>query len=264
MRAGTPAAAAEAARAFMSRDVLRNIVPLKMLAAYGDAIRCHWHEGPDGEGALLLLPTRVSHFDRGQYPETEYCVLLSTTGPAVTRALLAHVPRGRPLIFKLVDDAARAAVAEVFALRRATAFQSFTTAPGAAFTASPLVDVAAAADDGCCELFAAQGHARDEIEGYFAAGRALAFAVREGGTAVAACLTYENFGAVHEVGAVYTRPEARRRGLARALVETALAALAARRRIPRYQVLEDNRASIALAESLGLRRFATIEHWLHA
>ena len=142
-------------------------------------------------------------------------------------------------------DADRAAVAEAFAVRRATAFQSYTAAPGAAFAGSPLVDVAAAADDGCYELFAAQGHPRDEVEGYFAAGHALGFAVRERGAAVAACLTYENFGAVHEVGAVYVRPEARRRGLARALVQTALAALAARGRVPRYQVLEDNRASIA-------------------
>jgi hypothetical protein len=41
----TPAAQVEAARAFLERDVLRNIVPLKMLGAYGDAMRCHWHEG---------------------------------------------------------------------------------------------------------------------------------------------------------------------------------------------------------------------------
>jgi hypothetical protein len=47
-------------------------------------------------------------------------------------------------------------------------------------------------------------------------------------------------------------------------VETALSALSDARRVPRYQVLEDNVASIQLAESIGLERFVTVEHWVSA
>ena len=54
---------------------------------------------------------------------------------------------------------------------------------------------------------------------------------------------------------------ARRKGYARLLVECALHTLALRQCIPRYQVHEDNHASIRLAETIGLRWFVTMEHW---
>ena len=81
-------------------------------------------------------------------------------------------------------------------------------------------------------------------------------------TPVAACFAYPNYGNVCEIAGVYTIPSERRNGYARQLVETALHALAHRPYIPRYQVQEDNHASIGLAESIGLRRFVTMEHWL--
>ena len=40
---------------FLRCDVLRNIVPLKMLAAYPDAIQAQYHEDGAEAGALLLL-----------------------------------------------------------------------------------------------------------------------------------------------------------------------------------------------------------------
>jgi hypothetical protein len=42
-----------------------------------------------------------------------------------------------------------------------------------------------------------------------------------------------------------------------------LAALAARKLTPRYQVEEHNTASIALARSVGLRPFLTLVHYAH-
>jgi hypothetical protein len=48
----------------------------------------------------------------------------------------------------------------------------------------------------------------------------------------------------------------------RCATSTALAELS-RRRVPRYQVHDDNKPSILLAESVGLTRFLTITHFLH-
>jgi GNAT superfamily N-acetyltransferase len=100
------------------------------------------------------------------------------------------------------------------------------------------------------------------MSSYFAAGAALAFTIYRDTAAVAACFAYPNFGSVYEIAGVYTIPSARRQGYARQLVESALHMLALRQCIPRYQVHEDNYASIRLAEAIGLRRFVTIEHWL--
>jgi hypothetical protein len=51
--------------------------------------------------------------------------------------------------------------------------------------------------------------------------------------------------------------------LARKVVETALHQLGVAGLWARYQVQEDNRASVRLAESIGLRHVVTYEHWRH-
>jgi GNAT superfamily N-acetyltransferase len=178
------------------------------------------------------------------------------------RRLLAFVPQGVPLVFKLLADADRQTVAERFALRRATAFVSYTAPAGQRFVPSSSVHVSEAIDEQCFGLYAAQGHSREDLAGYFAGGAAFGCTIYRHTAAVAACFAYPNFGKVYEIAGVYTIPAERRKGYARQLVETALHALELRQSIPRYQVHEENHASIQLAEAIGLRRFVTMEHWL--
>jgi ribosomal protein S18 acetylase RimI-like enzyme len=66
---------------------------------------------------------------------------------------------------------------------------------------------------------------------------------------------------VWEIGGVHTIPSARRRGLARRVVQTALATLLATGRTPRYQVEATNTASIQLAEALDLAVCLRFEHY---
>src|SRR5262245_377715 len=106
---------------FLSADMLRNIVLLKMLTLFPGAVECHYCEECGGAGVLLLLPTQVFSFDRHTYPSARYVVLLSASSQILVRRLLAFVPQGVPLVFKLLDGD-RQTVAEQFALRRATAF----------------------------------------------------------------------------------------------------------------------------------------------
>jgi GNAT superfamily N-acetyltransferase len=250
------------ALAFLERDMLRNVVALKMLAAYPDAIQVHYHENGVGAGALLLLPTRVSAFDRQTYPSTEYVVLLDTTDPEIGRRLLGRVPTGRPLVFKLTSTSDREVVARRFRLRRATAYISYTAAPDSSFAASDEVTVSNQVDPRCFDLHAAQGYTREELQKFFSTGQALSFALYQRDTPVAACFSYPNFGPVYEIGGVYTLPQARRQGYARKLVETVLHVLIRRGERPRYVVHELNQPSIRLAQALGLVPFVTIEHWL--
>ena len=248
--------------AFLRRDVLRNIVALKMLTAYPDAIQAHYYENGADAGALLLLPTAVSAFDRQTYPSADYVVLLSATHPQIARALLAHVPSDCALVFKLVKADQREVVAQRFRLTRATAYISYTAAAGSRFMPSKEVVVSDRIDERSVAFYAAQGYALDEVQSYFSTGRALLFALYQRDAPVAACFAYPNFERVYEIGGVYTLPEARRKGYARKLVETALDAVVCRGDRPRYQVHERNQPSIRLAEAIGLERFATIEHWL--
>jgi ornithine carbamoyltransferase len=91
----------------------------------------------------------------------------------------------------------------------------------------------------------------------------LSFTVYEEGKPLASCFTFPNHGKTQEIAGVYSDPGHRRRGLARRVVEKALHHLGHAGLLARYQVQEDNRAPILLAESIGLRWVVTYEHWRH-
>ena len=77
------------------------------------------------------------------------------------------------------------------------------------------------------------------------------------------CFVFKNYADIWEIGGVYTASAYRRQGLGTRIVKTAIRTLRDRAKRPRYQVLETNEASIRLAESLGLERFVTTEHYLY-
>ena len=248
---------------FLQHDPLRNIVLLKTLSHYPEAIRCHFHEGPEAAGVLLLLAGGASSFDRQNYPGMDYVVLISATHPAILPELLRHVPAGGKLLFKLRDPQHHTWVRRFFSLERVNAFVSYTAAPGKLYAAADGVTVSGVPDSACLDLYAALGHSREELRTRFAKGQALSFTVYGSGKPLASCFTAPNFGRIYEVGGVYTDPGERRRGLARKVVEAALHHLGHAGFWARYQVQEDNRASIRLAESIGLQYVVTYEHWRH-
>lgn len=247
--------------AFLQRNALRNIVPLKMLTAHPDVIETHYHEDGAEAAALLLFPTSAFAYDRATYGALDLVVILVATTPAAAAALLPFIPQRKKLIFKLMDGAIRDLLAESFALQRVTAFLSFTATALDAFAPHPAIVVADQVDERLYPLFAQQGYSVDELQRYFAGGQARTFARYEAGEAVAACFTYQNFEQIHEIGGVYTRPTQRRKGYAQQAVVTAVHSLLSRGCWPRYQVHEINRPSIALAEQIGLIPFVTVEHW---
>lgn len=250
-----------AAIAFLKRDPLRNIVPLKMLTAYPTVIETHYHEDGPEAAALLLFPTSAFAYDRATYSDLDLVVILAATTPAVASALLPRIPSQRKLIFKLMDNDIQRLLAAHFTLQRVTAFLSFTATALDHFAAVPAVVVTNQVDDHLYPLFANQGHDATELHRYFAGGQARAFTLYAGEEPAAACFTYQNFENVHEIGGVFTVPSQRRKGYAQQVVTTAVHSLLSRGCLPRYQVHEINHPSIALAEHIGLTPFVTVEHW---
>lgn len=249
--------------AFLKCDPLRNIVPLKMLTAYPTAIETHYYEAGSAAAALLLFPTSAFAYDRATYPDLDLVVLLAATTLDAAATLLPLIPSQQNLIFKLMDAGVYNLLAEHFALQRVTAFLSYTATQSDAFMPNADVAVADQVDERLVPYFAEQGHDQAELSRYFAGGQARAFTLYQAGEPVAACFTYQNFESVHEIGGVFTLPTQRRKGYAQKVVETAVHSLLTRGCLPRYQVHEINRPSIALAEQMGLTRFVTVEHWRH-
>jgi GNAT superfamily N-acetyltransferase len=253
----------QALLAFLRCDRMRNIVPLKMLAAHGAAIQSYFQRQDSEAGALLLFPTSLFAYDRQTYGERDLVVLLVADTPAIAQTLLAQLPRNQKLVFKLINEETRGIVAQHFPLTRARAFISYTTDKEIALTNQPQVRMTQQVDERLYAAYAAHGHTSAMIADYFADGEAWAFTLYQGELPVAACFTYSNFEEIHEVGGVLSLPSERRKGYAKLVVESALYALRQRGRQPRYQVDEANLPSIKLAESLGLRPFVTVTHWLN-
>lgn len=254
----------QAAITFLKRDILRNIVPLKMLTAYPAAIETHYHEAGHEAATLLLFPTSAFAYDRATYGDLDLVVILSATTPSAAAALLPHIPSEKSVIFKLMDDDVHKLLAEHFVLQRVTAFLSYTSTAIERFAMHPAVVVADRVDERLYPLFAMQNYDVAELRRYFAGGEAYTFARYGADEPVAACFTYQNFENVHEIGGVVTLPTQRRQGYAQQVVATAVHSLLSRGCLPRYQVHESNHPSIALAKHLGLTLFVTVEHWRYA
>jgi GNAT superfamily N-acetyltransferase len=249
--------------AFLEQDTWRNLVPLKTIVQFPEAVRCVFRDDGDGPAALLLLPGSVSGFDRAHYPAADLVVFLAVSRIEQIPGVLAGLPRGPNLLFKLMDERHRAAVEAVFALRRVAAYHSFAPPDGLKFASDPAVTASSQLADDLLAIYAAQGHAPEEVRRHFACG-ARSFTVYECDRPVCTCFVYPNYGRVWEIGALFTDPARRRCGLAQAVVSAAYDALGREGLTARYQAHESNRASILLAESLGLQRFLVNSHWLHA
>jgi GNAT superfamily N-acetyltransferase len=245
----------------LASDPLRHLVLLKHLLAFPEHVRVHRTSGAAGTAMLVALETAANAYDRQTYPGATVAALISSDHPELTAALLAHLPRGVGIVFKLGSAADLAPVAAQFAVTRRTAFLSFTAAGGCAPSTDVLVS--AVPDEAAFRLFAEQGHERGWLEPLLVDGRAFACLFAQSGRTVAGCFAFENYGRVWEVGGVVTDPAYRRQGFAERVVRTALAELHGRGLAPRYQVEEHNMPSIALARSVGLAPFLTIVHYAH-
>jgi len=243
----------------LAREPLRHIVLLKQLLAYPEHVKVHRVSGAAGTATLVTLETLVSAYDRQAYPEASVAAFIASDHPELTALLMPHLPRGVGIVFKLASEADLAPVQAHFPVVRRTAFVSFTSA-GAI---EPDADVLVTTEPGSAafRLFAEQGHDRDWLEPLLNGGKAFACVLEGHGGTLSACFAFENYGPVWEVGGVVTAPAHRRKGLGARVVRTALAELARRGLVPRYQVEEHNRPSIALARSVGLAPFVTITHY---
>lgn len=248
--------------AALERNLLRNIVLLKHLAAYPNDTLAHQISDGSGLATLVLLKVAASAYDQRTYATARYAALITSDDSTLTQALLQRIPRGVGIIFKLSSDADRDVVAQAFAIQRVTSVLSFTS--GAAFTRDEQAEVTPTPDDDAYHFFAAQDHSRAWLDPLLESGRAFACILRSEGRTLAACFAFENYDRVWEIGGVYTPPDLRGRGFAGKVVRAAITELRKRDLIPRYQVQEDNAPSIRLAESIGLQLFLTTTHFLRA
>lgn len=245
----------------LARDPLRNIVLLKQLLAYRKQVRVRQVSGPEGMATLVELDTAFSLWDRQVYPKADITAFVSSDHPKLIVPLIAHLPRGAGIVFKLCQEADVVPVQTQFSIERRTAFMSFTAA--GSFVPDSDVRTTSVPSEAAYQLFESQGHDRGWLEPLLVAGKAFACVLEHDGLPLSACLAFENYSQIWEVGGVVTIASRRKRGLGARVVRTALARLSEDGLVPRYQVEEHNEASIGLARSVSLTPFLTITHYAH-
>ncbi|WP_293808951.1 GNAT family N-acetyltransferase [uncultured Bosea sp.] len=246
----------------LGADPLGNVVLLKHLAAFPRHTRAFQQLSPAGAATLVLLDTQASDYDRKAYPAAAYAALIRSDDAALTETLLAALPADGGIVFKLCSAAEQAVVQRHYPLARQTSFLSFTSpirAPG-----RDGVTVTDSATDAMFALYRTQDHQRDWLSPLLASGRAFTCRIGSGAEPLSVCLAFESYGSVWEIGGVVTQPDQRGRGLGSRVVGAALGELARRGLLARYQVHEENTASIRLAEALGMKPLLRLTHYLHA
>ena len=239
---------------------MRNLVTLKMLTCYPGAMEFEVAQDGDRWVLLSLLPVRASAWDRQTYPDCKYAAFINGNDVEKMVQLLPYLPK-EELVVKTTDEVVKEWLVQRNAIK-ALAFQSFTSDAKASMESMDEKIVPSDAhDEAAWEMFRANGYVDEELAQYFANG-AKWFGIEDDGRLVSACFVFENYRRIWEIAGVYTRPDCRRRGLAKKVVEAALVHLARSGLVPRYQVKSDNHASISLAKTSGLIEFLRMEHYI--
>lgn len=241
----------EAVMALLRRNPLRNVTLLKMMTSYHDKIDSYLVEQEEQWGVLLLMSASTFAYDHRTYPEADAVVLMDYSSPEVFPAVLELIPRDNNLVFKLQKDEYRQALDPYITLQKVRSVFSYSTADVQSFTPDETCIVCDSLDERLLPLWAANDYSPAELRKCFQEG-AFSVSLFEGEVPLSTCLVFPNGERIWEIGAVHTTAHVRRSGLAHRVVRTALHHTLRQGYIPRYQVMEENLASIRLAESLGL------------
>ena len=248
------------AKNYLRKDVLTNVSPLKMVVSYPDGVRCLRVRNEEAEGVCVLLDPNASYYDNLRYGDKETIVFLSIANESAGEELVGSLPVKHNAAFKLNNDISKKVVSRYFKLDRQRAI-SFYTCDEITYEEDPNVKVSAEWDKQITDLIKEHEYPDNEIRDWLKAG-AFFVSYWVGDVVACACICYPNCQEVWEVGALFTLDEYRRKGLARKVVAQGISELFKQNRKIRYSVREENIKSAQLAESLGLKKFQVLEHFI--
>jgi len=243
--------------ALLESDLDTHLMTLKFLKLFQQDCRVLWETGADGWASLVWFDARLFAWDRQTYPQAKAIVLVDGTSPRLLEELARRLPEG-PLVIKTSDPRAQAVVEAVL---RTACLRRFLWYTGSAVGHPPGgVQEILGSEAGFNALLTSNGYGSAEVDVFWSLG-ARGYLAEEDGEARAFCLVYPNHGAVWEIASVKTLEGHRRRGFGTRVVQAAAAGIVARGHRIRYHVDAENRASRALAESLGLHSHVEARHY---
>ncbi|HEX3043222.1 MAG TPA: GNAT family N-acetyltransferase [Bacillota bacterium] len=255
----------EKSLAYLKADPFKHLATLKHLTLYQDKLALNLvDESPQGDypnwAVLATIPTGLLSYDTATYPEAKVTLFLNGTAESLKQQLLDTLPPNN-YVLKLNEALDWSGLENRFRTKAGNSFLSFSGSTCPDIATNSLIPGCAHITDEAIALFQRNGYTAADIRKYFDRG-AVWFSLAIDGTIRSGCFIYPNYGPIWEIAGVHTLEADRNKGYGRIVVTSALTYLLRRNLVPRYEVDVRNTNSIKLAQSLGMKEFLRLNHFL--
>lgn len=250
----------EKAIGLLETCIREHIATLKYLAIHREHALVNILEDDTGWAVLSLFPTAVLSYDKVTYPHARRAVFVNGTSDTLQRRLFSSLPANN-YVLRLNQPLDLTPLEQKYNISRGFTYLSYSANELPAVSPPTLFPAQSKLTEEAIKLFIRNDYSIEDLGKYFKNG-ARWFGFSEDNKIKSLCLIYQDYGVFREIGGVRTLETERRKGCARAVVYSALKYLLDNNYLPRYVTEVNNTGSIRLAESLGMKPFLKIEHFL--
>jgi len=236
-------------------DPLGNVMGLKFLSLFGPRCQGGLIDDADGWASWFYHPPVLHLFDAKTYPNYGSIVYWNAGSEGAARRSIRSFPPAA--LVKVSSEPCLSLARERWALVNTFVWYS---ADGPVSTSEVSVQEYPGFHEDLLEISGFNGYGREALVEQERRGCRW-FVARSGPLPSAICFIQPNYGAIWEISGVFVRPEARQRGLAKAVVAAAVHHLQGRGLTARYFVHDQNFASLGVVQSLGLTLRGQTQHF---
>jgi len=245
---------------YLKSDLFKHMVTLKYLTIYRDvATVVLLRDGPQW-AISVAIPTSALTYDTATYPQANKAIFINGTSDKLKEALLDTFLEG-DYILRLNEELDLSKLKNRFNVVKGNSFISYSCSTIDDIATDYMVPANAQITDKAIDIITKNDYTEAEVRKYFAAG-ALWFGLEISAELKSVCFIYQNYDDIWEIAGVHTLEPERNKGYGRIVVGSALKYMRGRGFVPRYVANSQETSSIKLAESLDMKPFLKIEHFL--
>ncbi|HEX7713377.1 MAG TPA: GNAT family N-acetyltransferase [Bacillota bacterium] len=246
--------------AYLESDPLKHITTLKYLLLYRDQLTVDLTEDSKNWALLVTIPTQILSFDTATYPYTNYAIFINGTADGLKYELLETLPNSN-YILRLNESLDLSKLRNRFDISKGKSYISYSCSSMDDSFKDGIVPGNTVITDEAIDIIKRNGYTESEIRWHFNNG-AVWFGLLKENRIRSICFVYQNYDDIWEIAGVHTLETERGKGYARIVVASALAYLFEKKLTPRYMAEIRNTKSIQLAESLQMKQFLRMDHFL--
>ncbi len=244
----------------LKSDSLRNLTTLKYLSLYRDIVKIDFMEDSSSWALLASIPTESLSYDTANYPHCKQALFINGTSDSLKYELLRKLPENN-YVLRSNGYLDLSGFKSRFDIKAGHSYISYTCSDMDECYRDTGIKGVCHLTGEAIAMISKNGYTRYDLKKYFSNG-SVWFGYIEAGVIKSICFVYQNYQNVWEVAGVHTAETERNKGYARVVVTSALNYLLKKGLIPRYEARVDNIKSRNLAETLKMKQFLRIDHFL--